>query len=97
MARDGRVDTPVGAFETDIHGSVSVVVRPENVQISLGETPNAVVAGSEFFGHDQLVTLALNEGTRVRAGSAPTHLPVPASRGAGDRRPHLRPGLILLA
>ena len=49
MARDGRVDTPVGAFETDIHGSVSVVVLPENVQISLGETPNAVVAGSEFF------------------------------------------------
>lgn len=71
VARDGRVDTPVGAFDTDIHGSVSVVVRPENVQISLGETPNAVVAGSEFFGHDQLVTLALNEGTRVRARIGP--------------------------
>jgi iron(III) transport system ATP-binding protein len=71
VARGGRVDTPVGAFDTDIHGSVSVVVRPENVQISLGETPNAVVAGSEFFGHDQLVTLALNEGTRVRARIGP--------------------------
>ncbi|MET0564943.1 MAG: ABC transporter ATP-binding protein [Acidimicrobiia bacterium] len=71
VARDGRVDTPVGAFDTDIRGSVSVVVRPENVQISLGETPNAVVAGSEFFGHDQLVTLALNEGTRVRARIGP--------------------------
>ena len=45
-ARNGRVDTAVGAFDTDLHGSVSVVVRPENVQISLGETPNAVVAGS---------------------------------------------------
>jgi iron(III) transport system ATP-binding protein len=71
VARDGRVDTPVGAFDTDIHGTVSVIVRPENVQISLGETPNAVVAGSEFFGHDQLVTLALNEGTRVRARIGP--------------------------
>ncbi len=71
VARDGRVDTAVGAFDTDLHGSVSVVVRPENVQISLGETPNAVVAGSEFFGHDQLVTLALNEGTRVRARIGP--------------------------
>jgi iron(III) transport system ATP-binding protein len=71
VASDGRVDTAVGAFDTDLHGTVSVVVRPENVQISLGETPNAVVAGSEFFGHDQLVTLALHEGPRVRARIGP--------------------------
>ena len=77
---------------------MSVVVRPENVQISLGETPNAVVAGSEFFGHDQLVTLALNEGTRVRARIGPRPIyRVGQPPGAGDRRPHLRPGLILLA
>jgi iron(III) transport system ATP-binding protein len=69
--RDGRAETPVGSFETDLHGKVSVIVRPENVQISLGETPNAVVAGSEFFGHDQLVTLALHGGTRVRARIGP--------------------------
>ncbi len=69
--RDGRVETPVGSFETDLHGKLSVIVRPENVQISLGETPNAVVAGSEFFGHDQLVTLALHGGTRVRARIGP--------------------------
>jgi hypothetical protein len=48
-----------------------VILRPENVQISLGETPNAVVAGSEFFGHDQLVTVALDGGTRVRARIGP--------------------------
>ena len=69
--RNGRADTPVGSFETDLHGEVSVILRPENVQISLGETPNAVVAGSEFFGHDQLVTLALHGGTRVRARIGP--------------------------
>jgi iron(III) transport system ATP-binding protein len=74
VARDGRVDTPVGAFTTDLRGNVSVIVRPENVQISLGETPNAVVAGSEFFGHDQLVTLALHGGTRVRARIGPRPL-----------------------
>jgi len=71
VARNGRVDTPVGGFDTDLDGKVSVIIRPENIQISLGETPNAVVAGSEFFGHDQLVTLALNGGTRVRARLGP--------------------------
>ena len=70
-ARDGLVDTPIGRFETTLLGPVSVIIRPENVQISLGETPNAVVAGSEFFGHDQLVTLALHGGTRVRARMGP--------------------------
>lgn len=71
VARNGRVDTPVGGFDTELEGKVSVIIRPENIQISLGETPNAVVAGSEFFGHDQLVTLALNGGTRVRARLGP--------------------------
>ncbi|HEY6628079.1 MAG TPA: ABC transporter ATP-binding protein [Acidimicrobiia bacterium] len=71
VARNGRVDTPVGGFDTALDGDVSVIVRPENIQISLGETPNAVVAGSEFFGHDQLVTLALTGGTRVRARLGP--------------------------
>jgi iron(III) transport system ATP-binding protein len=70
-ASNGRADTPVGSFATDLSGRVSVIVRPENIQISLGETPNAVVAGSEFFGHDQLVTVALNGGTRVRARIGP--------------------------
>jgi iron(III) transport system ATP-binding protein len=71
VARNGRVNTPVGGFDTDLDGLVSVIIRPENIQISLGETPNAVVAGSEFFGHDQLVTLALHGGTRVRARLGP--------------------------
>jgi iron(III) transport system ATP-binding protein len=71
VARKGRVDTPVGGFDTELDGKVSVIIRPENIQISLGETPNAVVAGSEFFGHDQLVTLALTGGTRVRARLGP--------------------------
>jgi len=71
VARNGRVDTPVGGFDTDLDGKVSVIIRPENLQISLGETPNAVVAGSEFFGHDQLVTLALHGGARVRARLGP--------------------------
>ena len=51
-----------------------MIIRPENIQISLGETPNAVVADSEFYGHDQLVTLALHGGVRVRARIGPRPL-----------------------
>jgi iron(III) transport system ATP-binding protein len=76
-ARSGRVDTVLGGFATDLEGEVSVVIRPENIRISLGETPNAVVADSEFYGHDQLVTLALHGGVRVRARIGPRPLFAP--------------------
>jgi iron(III) transport system ATP-binding protein len=67
----GYADTLLGRFKTDLRGPVLVVVRPEDVQLSIGETPNAVVAHTEFFGHDQLVTLALAGGARVRSRIGP--------------------------
>ena len=67
----GYADTPLGRFKTDIRGPVTVVVRPEDVQISIGESPNSVVTHTEFFGHDQLVTLALPGGLRVRSRIGP--------------------------
>lgn len=76
-AHRGYAETPLGRFKTDLRGPVAVVVRPENIQISIGETPNAVVANTEFFGHDQLVTVALGGGTRIRAriGPRPQYAP----------------------
>ena len=73
----GYADTALGRFKTELRGPVTVVVRPEDVQLSLGETPNAVVAGIEFFGHDQLVTVLLGSGQRVRSriGPRPTYRP----------------------
>jgi iron(III) transport system ATP-binding protein len=67
----GYADTMLGRFKTDLRGPVLVVVRPEDVQLSIGEAPNAVVAHTEFFGHDQLVTVALPGGTRVRSRIGP--------------------------
>lgn len=67
----GYADTALGRFKTDLKGPVTVVVRPEDVQLSMGETPNAVVAGTEFFGHDQLVTVVLGSGQRVRSRIGP--------------------------
>lgn len=75
VARSGHADTLLGRFATDLSGPVTVMVRPEDVQISLGETANATVAHVEYFGHDQLVTLAMADGVRVRSriGSRPVY------------------------
>ncbi len=67
----GYADTTLGRFKTDLRGPVVVVVRPEDVQLSIGETPNGVIANTEFFGHDQLVTVALTGGTRIRSRIGP--------------------------
>lgn len=73
----GYADTVLGRFKTDLRGPVTVVVRPEDVQLSMGEAPNAVVADTEFFGHDQLVTVVLGSGQRVRSriGPRPAYKP----------------------
>ena len=73
----GYADTVVGRFRTDHKGPVIVVVRPEDVQLSIGESPNAVVANTDFFGHGQLVTVVLDGGTRIRSriGPRPTYQP----------------------
>ncbi|MFB3110102.1 MAG: TOBE domain-containing protein, partial [Acidimicrobiia bacterium] len=71
LFRSGYAETAVGRFKTDLKGPVVVVVRPEDVQLSIGETPNAVVARTEFFGHDQLVTVTLNGGRRIRSRIGP--------------------------
>ncbi len=73
----GYAETAVGRFKTDLKGPAVVVLRPEDVQLSIGETPNAVVVRTEFFGHDQLVTIALNGGGRIRSriGPRPSYQP----------------------
>jgi iron(III) transport system ATP-binding protein len=71
----GYVESELGRFKTDLKGGVIIVVRPEDIQISIGEAPNATVANSEFFGHDQLVTVELGSGQLVRSriGPRPTY------------------------
>ncbi|HSM44894.1 MAG TPA: ABC transporter ATP-binding protein, partial [Acidimicrobiia bacterium] len=72
QAASGRVTTPVGVFPTELKGSVRVMIRPESVVLSPNETGTAVVRQRQFFGHDQLVTVALKEGQEIRARLGPT-------------------------
>lgn len=71
-AQSGKVATPVGVFPTDLEGSVRVMVRPESVVLSPSDNGGAVVRQRQFFGHDQLVTVMLKDGTQLRARLGPT-------------------------
>lgn len=62
-----KVTTPVGAFPTDLAGRVRVMIRPESVTLRPDPQGRAVVRERQFFGHDQLVTVTLPDGTRLRA------------------------------
>ncbi|HUO46654.1 MAG TPA: ABC transporter ATP-binding protein [Acidimicrobiia bacterium] len=70
-ASRGRVDTPLGIFATDLVGPVRVMVRPENVDLIPDSDGDGVVSESEFYGHDQLVTVVLAGGVRVRSRLGP--------------------------
>jgi iron(III) transport system ATP-binding protein len=86
---DGRragqflVDTAVGRLGTVSRlevADLAVVVRPEAVRVHRHGTPNATVADAVFFGHDQLLTIDLDEGPRLRSRTSADVLVV-----AGDR------------
>ncbi|MGE3286271.1 MAG: ABC transporter ATP-binding protein [Pseudonocardia sp.] len=68
-AGGGVVESELGRFPTDagLRGAVEVLVRPERVTISRdGAGVAAVVAHRTYLGADQVVTLELPSGTRVR-------------------------------
>ncbi len=63
----GRVPVPEG-----VTGEVDVLVRPESVTVGMqrddGER-EAIVVDRTFYGHDQLVTLEIEGGLRIRSRS----------------------------
>jgi iron(III) transport system ATP-binding protein len=72
QAASGKVTTAIGVFPTDLEGSVRVMVRPESVLLAPSDNGGAVVRQRQFFGHDQLVTVALENGLQLRARLGPT-------------------------
>ncbi|WP_372788801.1 ABC transporter ATP-binding protein [Paraconexibacter sp.] len=72
-ARDGAVETPLAVVPAprDVSGPVDVLLRPESVNIEALGAPrdarDAMVVEREYYGHDQLVVLELDDGMRVRS------------------------------
>ncbi|HEX7099544.1 MAG TPA: ABC transporter ATP-binding protein [Acidimicrobiia bacterium] len=71
-ANAGTVTTPVGVFPTRLEGRVRVMIRPESVSVQRDASGNAVVRDRQYFGHDQLVTVDLANGTTLRARLGPS-------------------------
>lgn len=71
QARGGQVATAAGIFPTELIGTVRVMIRPEDVTLKPDATGRAIVQRREFFGHDQLVTVTLPDGTPLRARLGP--------------------------
>ncbi len=72
-ARNGRVDTPLGSFAdaSGVSGKVEVMIRPEAVRLTPDDDGAALVVDREFYGHDQLVTLHVDDGRRLLARTGP--------------------------
>jgi len=83
-AKDGRMESVLGVFHSDIDGDVTVMVRPESVGLRLDPSGQAVVQGREFFGHDQLVTISFEDGTVLRSRRGPADVFTPGDRVTVD-------------
>ena len=75
-SRAGRylVDTPIGRLPTDravTADTVAVVVRPESLGLRPAPDGPAVVTARSYFGHDQLVTVEVAGGHRLRSRRGP--------------------------
>jgi len=75
-SRAGRylVDTPIGRLPTDRAlraGEVTVVVRPESLRLRPAEDGPGLVTALSYFGHDQLVTVEVEGGYRLRSRRGP--------------------------
>jgi iron(III) transport system ATP-binding protein len=69
-----RATTAVGAVPVaapGAEGPVDVVVRPENVRLRLDGSGHGEVRRITYFGHDQVIEVALPDGGRVRARTGP--------------------------
>ncbi|MGK2966213.1 MAG: ABC transporter ATP-binding protein [Tepidiformaceae bacterium] len=74
-AAGGRVETEIGCVEVGTgprDGAVDVMLRPETLSIRPGGG-DAVVVGTEFFGHDQLIAVKLPSGRAVHVRVGPEY------------------------
>ena len=70
--RAGVMRTEVGAFEVQApDGPALAVVHPEDVDVLEEEGGPGRVLDSQYYGHDQVVTVALGSGARVRCRLGP--------------------------
>ena len=68
-AKGSSVLTPIGhvALSQPFEGNVDVLLRPEHLLIVENDSGNGVVSNVEYFGHDHMVQVELDDGSRLAA------------------------------
>jgi iron(III) transport system ATP-binding protein len=69
QAAGGQVTCELGSLPTDqpYTGPVEVMLRPEDLQLFPNETGPAEIIDREYFGHDQLLKIQLENGTQLKS------------------------------
>ncbi|HET6688749.1 MAG TPA: ABC transporter ATP-binding protein [Rubrobacter sp.] len=70
-AEGGTALSSLGSFPTSLQGACQLMIRPENVLVFADAEGPGQVISRQFFGHDQLVSIALAGGERLRARLGP--------------------------
>ena len=95
VASDGLVETGLGTFATDLEGPVEVMIRPESIRLTSDAGAENRIIDRQFFGHDQVLTVRLHEGTSIRARTGPmpfdTAVPVGLTVESAQVFPSSRP------
>ena len=67
-AHGGVVDTELGPVQAKVaDGRVVALIRPEDIDLEAAPDGAALVEDVEYYGHDQVVSLRLPSGAKVRA------------------------------
>ncbi len=61
-------------------GAVAVALRPEGIRLRLDGAGQGVVRDITYFGHDQVIEVALEDGARVRSRTGPARVFEPGDR-----------------
>ena len=73
QASGGLAECSLGTVRVapELSGEVDILIRPESISVGTGHDggADAVVVERVYYGHDQLVTLELKDGIRVRSRS----------------------------
>jgi iron(III) transport system ATP-binding protein len=80
-----RIDTVIGALRAEDgapKGDVSVILRPEAIRLRLDGAGRGAVRKLTYFGHDQLIEVALPDGSAVRCRMGPGRTFEPGDRVA---------------
>jgi len=71
FANLGKLETPLGTFDTHLIGAVDVAIRPECISLSHDKNGKYVVKECNFYGHDQLVYFKNSKGETFKARTTP--------------------------